>query len=315
MRHRSRAAGCALLMSLALTLTACSVDDTPDDKGKSKEAVPTPTLALEPKDDALAAQVPAAYKKKTLLMGVSEYDPYVTIGSDGKITGLVPDLAKQLASQLDIKIKVVRTPFDAVIPGLKSGRIDLSAPSGDFVERQKEVDFADFAQSQVTVMVNKDSGFRPESGIGICGHKVGVEKGAGTENVLAGLSKRCAKKGKKAVSPQAYADLAAASLALQSQRIDAVVAPSASNTSVSENSDDKFETLELEDMLSLPAATAIYGIQAKKGTGLAAVIVKGLREMQESGTYAKLFGGWGMPLSTITRTKMLLNGSKQSQAK
>jgi polar amino acid transport system substrate-binding protein len=24
-------------------------------------------------------------------------------------------------------------------------------------------------------MVNKESGFRPESGIGICGHKVGVE--------------------------------------------------------------------------------------------------------------------------------------------
>ncbi|MEU0845072.1 transporter substrate-binding domain-containing protein [Streptomyces sp. NPDC005962] len=314
--HRSRAAGCALLLSLALPLTACSVDDTPDDKGsKSAEAMPTPTLALEPKDDKLAAEVPAEYQKKTLVMGVSEYDPYVTIGSDGKITGLVPDLAEQLASQLDIKIKMTRTPFDAVIPGLKSGRIDLSAPSGDFVERQKEVDFADFAQSEVTVMVNKESGFRPESGIGICGHKVGVEKGAGTENVLAGLSKRCAKKGEKAVQPQAYSDLAAASLALQSKRIDAVVAPSASNTTVSEASDDKFETLELEDLRSLPAASAIYGIQAKKGTGLAAVIVKGLREMQESGTYAKLFGGWGMPLSTVTRSQMLLNGSKQSQTK
>jgi polar amino acid transport system substrate-binding protein len=315
MRHRPSAAACALFVSLAIALTACSVDDTPNDKGKSEEAAPTPTLALEPKDDVLAAQVPAEFKKKTLVMGVSEYAPYVTIGSDGKITGLVPDLARQLASQLDIKIKLVRTPFDAVIPGLKSGRIDLSAPSGDFVERQKEVDFADFAQSQVTVMVNKESGFRPESGIGICGHKVGVEKGAGTENVLEGLSKRCAAKGKKAVSPQAYADLAAASLALQSKRIDAVVAPSASNTSVSENSDDKFETLELKDMLTLPAATAIYGIQAKKDAGLAPVIVKGLREMQESGTYAKLFGGWGMPLSTITRSEILLNGSKQSQTK
>ncbi|WP_055551647.1 transporter substrate-binding domain-containing protein [Streptomyces sp. NBRC 110028] len=315
MRHRSSAAACALFASLALTLTACSVDDTPNDKGKSKEAAPTPTLALEPKDDALAAQVPAEFKKKTLVMGVSEYAPYVTIGSDGKITGLVPDLARQLASQLDIKIKLVRTPFDAVIPGLKSGRIDLSAPSGDFIERQKQVDFADFAQSQVTVMVNKESGFRPESGIGLCGHKVGIEKGAGTENVLEGLTKRCAAKGKKAVSPQAYAELAAASLALRSKRIDAVVAPSASNTTVSENAGDTFETLELKDMLTLPAATAIYGIQAKKGTGLAPVIVKGLREMQESGTYAKLFGGWEMPLSTITRSQMLFNGSKQSQSK
>ncbi|GAA3355373.1 hypothetical protein GCM10017744_017670 [Streptomyces antimycoticus] len=97
-----------------------------------------------------------------------------------------------------------------------------------------------------------------------------------------------------------YTDLPAASLALQSKRVDAVAAPSASNTSVSQNAKDRFETLELKDMLDLPAASAIYGIQAKKGTGLASVIVKGLQKMYESGTYAKLFGQWGLPLSTVT---------------
>ncbi|WAP54285.1 transporter substrate-binding domain-containing protein [Streptomyces luomodiensis] len=312
MRNRPHAAACALLASLTLTLSACSVDDTPGD-GKAKKSGAAATLAPEPKDSALAAQVPAAYTKKTLVMGVSEYAPYVTFGSDGKITGLIPDLSAQLSSLLDVKIKVERTTFDAVIPGLKSGRIDLSAPSGDFTERQREVDFADFAQSSVTLMVTKDGSFHPGNGLEVCGHKVGVEKGAGTQNVLAAQNKRCAAKGKPSVDAKLYTDLPAATLALQSKRIDAVAAPSASNTSVSQNSDDRFETIELKDMLDLPAATAIYGIQAKKDSGLAPVIVKALRKMYESGTYAKLFGQWGLPLSTVTKDQIALNGSTQSQ--
>lgn len=312
MRNRPHVAACALLASLTLTLSACSVDDTPGD-GKAKRSHPAATLAPEPKDSALAAEVPEEYTKKTLIMGVSEYAPYVTFESDGKITGLVPELAAQLSSLLDVKIKVERTSFDAVIPGLKSGRIDLSAPSGDFIERQKEVDFADFAQSSVTLLVLGDGSFRPKTGLEVCGHKVGVEKGAGTQNVLAAQNKRCAAKGKPSVDAKLYTDLPAASLALQSKRVDAVAAPSASNTSASQNAQDRFETLEIKDMMDLPAASAIYGIQAKKGTGLASVIVKGLRKMYESGTYAKLFGQWGLPLSTVTRSQLALNGSKQSQ--
>ncbi|MFJ1991153.1 transporter substrate-binding domain-containing protein [Streptomyces sp. DASNCL29] len=312
MRNHPHVAACALLTCLTLGLSACSVDDTPED-GKESKSRPAVTLAPEPRDSALAAEVPQAYTKKTLVMGVSEYAPYVTFESDGKITGLVPDLAAQLSSLLDIKIKVERTNFDAVIPGLKSGRIDLSAPSGDFTERQKEVDFADFAQSSVTMMVLADGSFRPKNGLEVCGHKVGVEKGAGTQNVLAAQNKRCAAKGKPSVDVKLYTDLPAASLALQSKRVEAVAAPSASNTSVSQNSHDRFETLELKDMLDLPAATAIYGIQAKKDAGLAPVIVKGLRKLYESGTYAKLFGQWGLPLSTVTRDQIALNGSKQSQ--
>ncbi|WPB89134.1 transporter substrate-binding domain-containing protein [Streptomyces malaysiensis] len=312
MRNRPPVAACALLACLTLTLSACSVDDTPA-AGKDSKSHPEVTLAPEPKDSALAAEVPPAYAKKTLIMGVSEYAPYVTFESDGKITGLVPELSAQLSSLLDIKIKVERTNFDAVIPGLKSGRIDLSAPSGDFIERQKEVDFADFAQSSVTLLVRGDGSFHPKNGLEVCGHKVGVEKGAGTQNVLAAQNKRCAAKGKPSVDAKLYTDLPGASLALQSERVEAVAAPSASNTSVSQNSHDRFETLELEDMLDLPAATAVYGIQAKKGSGLAPVIVKGLRKLYESGTYAKLFGQWGLPLSTVTRSQIALNGSKQSQ--
>ncbi|ADI12236.1 arginine ABC transporter periplasmic substrate-binding protein [Streptomyces bingchenggensis BCW-1] len=315
MRNRPRAAVGALSLPLALSLTlaGCSVDDSAGtDKPKAKSSA---AIRLEPLDRELAAEVPAQYKNKTLIMGVSEYAPYNTFGSDGRVTGLVPDLAAQLSAILGVKIKVEKTTFDAIIPGLKSGRIQLSAPAGDFVERQEQVDFADFAKSSVTLMVNKSASFQPKTGLEVCGRKVGVEKGAGTQNVVAALTERCAAKGKPAVDEQVFPDLSGAALALQSKRIEAVAAPSAANTSASSGSNGRFQTLELKDILDLPASTAIYGIEAKKGSGLAPVITKALREMYESGTYGKLFGLWRLPLSTVSKSQLAVNGSKQSQTK
>lgn len=302
----------------ALLLTGCSVNDSTVASSKSGTPQPAATarIAVQPLDPSLQAKVPAAYAKRgTLVMGLSEYSPYANYESDGSVTGLVPDLAQQLSSMLGLKIKVEKVTFDATIPGIKSGRIDLSAPVGDFVERQKEVDLADFAQSQVTVMVNTSAGFRPKTGLELCGHKVGVEKGAGTQNVVAGLSARCTKAGKPAVSEQVFADLSSASLALQSNRLDAVAAPSASNTAVSESSGGRFATLKIDDMENLPAATAIYGIESNKGNGLAPVIAAAIGKLYDTGTYKKLFDKWNLPLSTIDKTKMLVDGSKQSQTK
>ncbi|NGO08966.1 transporter substrate-binding domain-containing protein [Streptomyces sp. HC44] len=319
MHHRARTAAtgtCALMLPLVLALTACSVDDSTvgssSDSGKPKPSASV-AVALAPPDAALRARVPKQYAGKDVVMGVSEYAPYITFGSGGGITGLVPDLNKQLSSMLGIRITLRKTTFDSTIPGIKSGRIDLSSPVGDFVERQTEVDMTDFAQSNVTVMVAAQASFRPKTGTDLCGRKVGVEKGAGTQNVVAALTQRCEKAGKSAVNDQVFTDLPAAALALQSGRIDAVAAPSAANTAASESSGGRFKTVEIKDMLDLPAATAIYGIVSKKDSGLAPVLADALRKLHDEGTYQKLFDKWDLPLSTVDKAKIQVNGSKQSQ--
>ncbi|WP_033319774.1 transporter substrate-binding domain-containing protein [Streptomyces yerevanensis] len=307
---------CALILPLALA--ACSVDDSSvgaaSDTSRKPKASASAAIALASPDAALQAKVPKQYAGKEVVMGISEYAPYVTFGSGGDITGLVPDLDKQLSSMLGLKITERKTTFDATIPGIKSGRIDLSAPVGDFVERQTEVDLTDFAQSNVTVMVNSQKSFLPKAGSDLCGRKVGVEKGAGTQNVVAALTKRCEKSGKSAVREQVFSDLPSAALALQSSRIDAVAAPSASNTAASETSGGRFKTVEIKDMLDLPAATAIYGIVSKKDSGLAPVLAEALQKLYDNGTYKKLFDKWDLPLSTVGKEKITVNGSRQSQS-
>ncbi|WP_433186318.1 transporter substrate-binding domain-containing protein [Actinoallomurus sp. CA-150999] len=316
MRITTRAALATALLPVALT--ACSVNDSTAGSGKSGTPQPSATVkvAVQPLDSGLKARVPKEYASRgTLVLGLPEYSPYATYQPDGTIVGLAPDLAEQLSSMLGIKIKVTKTTLDSAIPSIKAGRIDLVAPVGDFVERQQQVDMTDFAQSFVTVMINTSAGFTPKSGMELCGRKVGVEKGAGTQNVVAALSAKCTAGGKPAVSAQVFGDLASAALALQSKRIDAVAAPSASNTAVSGSSGGRFATVKLDDTMSLPAATAIYGIASKKGSGLASVFADAMHKLDETGTYQKLFDKWNLPLSPIAEPKIVVNGSKQSQAK
>jgi polar amino acid transport system substrate-binding protein len=307
----TRAAVAALVV---LPLVSCSVDDSAVGAATPAAAKgSTADITTLPRDDVLAAKVPEKYRSKgTLILGLSESQPYASFEADGTVAGLVPDLAKQLESMLGLKVTVTKTSFDAIVPGIKSSRIDLSAPAGDFVERQSTVDFADFAQSNVTVMTNK-SGKAPGSSLDLCGTKAAVEKGTGTTNVLNAVRDLCTKAGKTPVDIKTYNDLTAANLALQSNRVDSVVAPTAHNQLAAAQSNGTFVVTKVGDMQSLPAATATYGIQTLKGSGLAPVLVEALHKLDQAGIYTKLFEKWNIPASAIPADRIKLNGSTQKQ--
>lgn len=305
--------GAAVAAAAALLLSACSVEDSAAG-GESAPQETAAEVALTELRPDLAAKVPEQFAETELVMGVSEFPPYNTFEADGTIVGLIPDLSAQLSAMLDIEISVQKSTFDSTITGIESGRYALSAPAGDFVERQEKVDFADFAQSNVTVLVNNEADFTPAESLDLCGKTVGVEKGTGTENVVGAVSELCEDAGETVLEVNAYADKNAGVLALQSNRIDALVAPSAANESVEAEAGGTFTTIKIEDMQSLPAATATYGIMMEKDTGLAEVIVEALNELHAEGTYQALFETWGIPLSQIEPERFAVNGSDQLQA-
>lgn len=266
------------------------------------------------KDAALAKQVPAKYRSGTLTLGAAAYEPYVNYTSGTKIDGLVPDLAEQIGKILGVKIQMKQVSADAVIPGVQSGRFQLSAPSGDFTERQQKVDFVDFAQSNVATLLRKGGSFSPKKILDFCGRPIAVENGTGTQNVIAAVSQACEKAGKAAVEVHAYADQNAEILAVQSARVDAMVAPVAATQVAAARQPKKFSSVVIKDMQSLPAATATYGIMVPKGSGLAKPVRAALLKLEKDGTYAKLFSKWEIPASKIPASKIKINGSTQSQA-
>ncbi|MBF4163450.1 transporter substrate-binding domain-containing protein [Nocardioides acrostichi] len=298
----------AAALTLGLLGSACTVDD-----GTSSEPSSQTSVSLAPRDTDLAAQVPDSFQGRTLVWGASENPPYVEITQSGDFQGIAVDLARQLESMLGVKITFRSSTLDATIPGIQSGRLDLSGPAGDFVERQELVDFSDVAQSNVTLLLRADDDFDPTSIDDLCGTTVGVQKGAGTQNVMEAVRAACTKRGEDAVEVDTYADLSQADLAILSGRVQAVAAPTAPN-SLAAAQDDRFRVVTVEDMQSLPAATATYGIETARGSGMAEVITKALRTLQEDGTYAAIFEKWGVPGATIDADELVVNGSTQKQA-
>lgn len=302
-----------VIAASALVLTGCAVDDQNLDGSTPKTSSETAEIELIAFDDDLAALVPEKDAERTLVYATSENTPYFGIKSDGSFEGLAVDLVAQFESILGIEIELQTTTLDATIPGIQSGRIDISGPAGDFVERQELVDFSDVAKSNVTLLVSDDGKFSPKTSRDLCGTNLGIKKGAGTQNVLDAVSADCVANGAEAVKISTYADLAAANLALRSARIEAVVAPTAPNSIAASQTDSGFDIITIDDMQTLPAATATYGFETVKGSGLAEALVGALRLVHEKGVYEQLFDKWSIPASAIQLEQIVVNGSTQAQ--
>src|SRR5204863_1099661 len=99
-------------------------------------------------DAAVAKLVPSSLKSKGTLAVASDasYAPNEFIASDGHtVIGMDADLVKALAGVMGLKAALTNVTFDAIIPGLASGKYDMGASSfTDTKEREKTVNFVDY---------------------------------------------------------------------------------------------------------------------------------------------------------------------------
>lgn len=95
---------------------------------------------------AARADVLADVKKKGVLVvgSKADYRPFGFLDSAGKIVGMEPDLAADLARRLGVKLELVPVVASNRIQFLQQGKIDLMiATTSDTPDRRKIVDFID----------------------------------------------------------------------------------------------------------------------------------------------------------------------------
>lgn len=89
-----------------------------------------------------------------------EFDPFEFLDDNGKPTGIDMDIAKALANELGLKLKIKDMAFESVVASVGSGSQDI-AMAGLTVdaERQKTVDFSQtyFSSSQVVIAKKGDA--------------------------------------------------------------------------------------------------------------------------------------------------------------
>jgi len=71
------------------------------------------------------------------------YPPFEFVDKDGNIVGIDIDIAKAIADHLKVKLRVVNTSFDGIIPALLAKKFDMIISAMTITpERAKQVDFS-----------------------------------------------------------------------------------------------------------------------------------------------------------------------------
>ena len=128
------------------------------------------TLSLSPAD------------AKTLRVGnEGVYPPFSIIDSDGKPTGIEPDLAREVCKRMKVECEIVAMDFKALIPSILQGKFDFIATQyAPTPQRKAKLDFSiPVVLNPGTYVVPKDSNFTfTAEGMKGKGVKIGLQRGS-----------------------------------------------------------------------------------------------------------------------------------------
>ena len=281
-----------LVVAVALVAAGCGEDG--DTGGGS-----TGTTAAAPAvDDALAAKVPAAIKSdgKVLIGTDASYAPNEFLDTDGKtVIGFDVDLFNAVAAKLGLKTEWQSAAFDAIIPGVQSGKYEMGISSFTINdERKQQVNMVSYfsAGTQWGAKTGNPTGVQPDDA---CGKKVAVQ--TNTVQDTEDLPKRdeaCKAAGNPAITVDRYQRQDQATAAVVSGKDDAMLADSPVLAYAVEQTNGQLELLgDIYD-------AAPYGYVIEKDqTEFAQAVADAVGALISDGTYKTILGKWGVEAGAI----------------
>ncbi len=282
-------------VGLALALVACGGN------GTKSGGTTTTTGAASSVDQALAAKVPAAIKSDgKLLIGTdSTYAPSEFLDTDGKtVIGFDVDLFNAVAAKLGLTTQWTSAKFDAIIPGVQSGKYEVGVSSFTInAERKQQVNMVSYfnAGTQWGTKKGNPTGIQPDNA---CGKKVAVQ--TSTVQDTEDLPKRvnqCKTSGKSAITIDRYQGQDQATASVVSGKDDAMLADSPVVAYAVKQTNGQLELLgNIYD-------SAPYGYVVKKDqTDFAQALSGAVAALISDGTYKQILSKWGVDAGAITNS-------------
>lgn len=301
--RRNRRLTIGALVSLTVLAAACGGDDDTAAAPASPAVASTATPSSADASSSavaggdLAAKVPDAIKKdgKITVGTDSTYAPNEFLDEDGKtIIGFDVDVFKAVAQKLGLEAEFVTAPFDAIIPGIGSGKYEIGVSSFTINdERKKVANMVSYFQAgtQWAAKADNPSGISPD---GACGKKVAVQKGTVQVDDITARSKKCTDDGKKAIAIDQYPGQDTATAAVVSGKDDAVLADSPIVAYAVSKTEDKLALLgDIYD-------SAPYGYVVKLDQAdFAQVLADALKAVIADGSYKTALSKWGVEAGGI----------------
>ncbi len=289
------------LGGLAVVGAACSSNSsspttTAGSTTTSTPAIPTTKIPTQSVNATIAATVPASVKSAGpwIVAMDATYPPNEFIASDGTtIVGMDADLVNAIAQTLGLTPKLTNVTFDAIIPGIVSGKYGMGASSfTDTLARQKVVDFVTYFEAGESFYVKSDSNLTLNGLASLCGHTVAVEAGTTEETDAKAQARKCSSSQKLTVlsfNTQSEANLAVSSGRAQVGFADSPVAEYivATSNGVFKNSGSAI-------------SVAPYGFALPKGNGMAAPVQAAVNALIQNGVYGQILAKWGLQSGAVT---------------
>ena len=255
---------------------------------------------------AIEAQVPAAIKAKGTLSVATEaqYAPNEFIAPDGHtVIGMDADMMQAIGDVMGLKVKMINSNFETIIPGLAAGRYDVGASSfTDTKEREKTVDFVDYFSAGISFYAKSTSNPGITVLADLCGKSVAVEKGTVEQEEAQAQSKKCTGEGKKAVTVLIFTGQNSVNLAVSGGRAEVGMADSPVVAYQIKQSDGAFK------LVGKTYNFAPYGLAIPKTTGMTTPIQAALKVLIANGEYHAILAKWGLEEGAITTPT--INGAK-----
>lgn len=286
MNHMKKAAVAGVVLA-ALLLAGCAGGAG---TGADSDKPATDDIALLPKDDEIAALLPAAIADKGTLVFATDATapPNQFIDTDGKtIIGNEVDFANQIASILGVKAEFVNVSFDSIIPGLQAGRYDLSI-SGfrDTKEREELVDFVTYAKAGPQLFVLAENADKFETLEDLCGHSYAAQSGTVGETAVQEQSEKCVAEGKDPVDIKVFKSQSDQVQAVSSGQVDAGAQNSPNNVYLEDQTDGALVGV------GEPFVEGPWGMPIPKDTGLTEAIHAATQKLIESDQYMAILKKW-----------------------
>lgn len=125
-------------LMICISFVACSSEKKSDDTNTDTDTQETLTMATN-----------------------AEFPPYEYKEGD-KVVGIDAEVAQAIADKLGMKLEIVDTKFDAIIPGVQSGKYDMGMAGMTVTpEREQSVAFSDsYATGIQSIIVNQGSNIK-----------------------------------------------------------------------------------------------------------------------------------------------------------
>ena len=295
---------CGILIAACGSKSSSSSSSTAAGSSGSSTSASTPAAGA---DASVVKLVPASIKSKGTLTVAADasYAPDEFFAPDGKtVIGMDADLSKALGAVMGLKVSVVNATFDSIIPGLAASKFDMGASSfTDTKEREKTVDFVDYANVGESFYTKAQGGTSISSINDICGKAVSVEKATTEQMDAQTQSGKCKKAGKPAVTVLIFPDQNGANLAVSSGRAQLGFADTPVAAYQVKKTGGQFK------LVGAAYAPAPYGLAIPKQPGLAPAVLAALKTLMSNGTYSSILSKWGLQGIAMAASSVKINGA------